>query len=183
MHYRAYVASVRIGRGFRGPHVASRMFVFWRFAEPKSVHSSLRNFACRGMSDTECKIRQVPAGECPRCGAALPQRGTGRPPKWCSQRCRRAAYEERRAADMGAVAIELVRPLVPVKEHDLSECVSRVAGSPTACRRVLRAMAKLARGGDLLADPKWRPAIDAFSGLADALFRRPARRSQSRFQR
>jgi hypothetical protein len=81
------------------------------------------------------------------------------------------------------VAIELVQPVMRVKEHDLSECVARVAASPTACRRVLRSMAKLARNCDLLTDPKWRPAIDAFLGLADALYRRPTLRSQSRFQR
>ena len=80
------------------------------------------------MSDTESKIRQIPAGECPRCDDALPRRGIGRPPKWRSQRCRRAAYEERRAAAREVVAIELVRPVMPVKEHDLSECVSRVTG-------------------------------------------------------
>ena len=136
------------------------------------------------MSDTESKIRQVPVGECPRCGDALPKRATGRPPKWCSQRCRRAAFEERRAAARGVVAtIELVQPVMPVKEHNLSECVSRVAASPTACKRVLQAVARLARDSDLRADPKWQPAIDAFAGLADALYRRPAARSQSRFQR
>ena len=135
------------------------------------------------MSDTESNIRHVPAGECPRWGDALPERATGRPPKWCSQRRRRAAYEERRAASKGVVAIELVRPVMPVKEHDVSECVARVAGSPTACRRVLHAMAKVARDNDLLTDPKWQSAIDAFRGLADALYRRPAPRSQSRFQR
>ncbi len=86
-------------------------------------------------------------------------------------------------AARGVVAIELVRPVMPVKEHDLSECVSRVAASPTACRRVLQAMAKLARSSDLLTDPKWRPAIDTFVGLADALYRPPVLRSQSRFQR
>ena len=157
------------------------MFLAVRWAPARPYVA--RNLACRGMSDTESKIRQVPAGGCPRCGDALPKRGTGRPPKWCSQRCRRAAYEERRAAARGVVAIELVRPVMPVKEHDVSECVARVAGSPTACRRVLHAMAKVARDNDLLTDPKWQSAIDAFRGLADALYRRPAPRSQSRFQR
>lgn len=45
-------------------------------------------------------------------GAApfYPARGVGRPREWCSQRCRRAAYEERRAAANGAIAIEQVEP-------------------------------------------------------------------------
>ena len=172
MHCRPGDPSVRKSRRPRGRVGARWRPCFWgSLSQP--VHTSVRNVACRGMSDIESNIRQVPAGECPRCGGALPQRGTGRPAKWCSQRCRRAAYEERRAAARGVVAIELVRPVMPVKEHDLSECVSRVAASPTACRRVLQAMAKLARNSDLLADPKWQPAIDAFVGLADALYRRP----------
>ena len=49
--------------------------------------------------------------QCPRCGENLPpQRWTGRggrPQIWCSQRCRRAAYEERRAAANGAIAVRL----------------------------------------------------------------------------
>ena len=104
------------------------------------------------MSDIENRTRQMPAGECPRCGDAFPKRATGRPAKWCSQRCRRAAYEERRAAARGVLAIELVRPVTTAKEHDLSECVSRVAASPTACRRVLQALTKLARSRDMVGD-------------------------------
>ena len=47
--------------------------------------------------------------QCPRCGETLPAPPAsprpGRPPTWCSQRCRRAAYEERRAAANGAIAV------------------------------------------------------------------------------
>jgi hypothetical protein len=118
---------------------------------------------------------------CPRCGAPLPQRERGRPPKWCSQKCRRAAYEERRAADAGVLAIEFVRPAETSREHDLGECVSRVATSPTACRRVLQAMTLLARDGQLAGDPKWEPVVEAVGRFADALVQRPA--SKSRFQR
>jgi hypothetical protein len=105
----------------------------------------------------------------------------GRPPKWCSQRCRRAAYEERRAAAAGVLAIEFVRPVAASREHDLGECVSRVASSPTACRRVLQVMTQLAWSGDLVGDPKWAPTLDAVGKFADALVQRPA--SKSRFQR
>lgn len=115
-----------------------------------------------------------------RC-AARDEGPGGRPPRWCSQRCRRAAYEERRAAAAGVLAIEFVRSAEVSLEHDLGECVSRVAASPAACRRVLREMAELARRGDLGADPKWAPVLDAGGKLADALVQRPA--SKSRFQR
>ncbi len=145
------------------------------------VHTSVRNDASRSMSDNEHETRQIPVGECPRCGDALPKRATGRPPKWCSQRCRRAAYEERRAAANGVLAIELVRPVTTTQEHDLSECVSRVAASPTACRRLLQALTKLARSRDLVGDPRWEPALDAVWRFADAVVQRHP--SRSRFQR
>ncbi|GAA2121927.1 hypothetical protein [Nocardioides bigeumensis] len=53
----------------------------------------------------------------------------GRPRKWCSQACRRGAYEERRAAANGAIATQVVER-VTVVEHDLDECVKRVLDSP-----------------------------------------------------
>ncbi|MET7718806.1 TniQ family protein [Streptomyces sp. NPDC005407] len=34
--------------------------------------------------------------DCGICGAPLPAASRGRPPKWCSTHCRRAAYEQRR---------------------------------------------------------------------------------------
>lgn len=91
------------------------------------------------------------------------------------------AYEERRAAARGVLAIELVRPLVTTMEHDLGECVARVVASPTACRRVLQEMTRLVRDGGVVDDPKWQPTVDAVAAFADALYRHP--RSQSRFQR
>jgi hypothetical protein len=133
------------------------------------------------MADIRPDVRAVRVGTCPRCGAPLPQRKRGRPPKWCSQRCRREAYEERRAAAAGVVAIEFVRPAEGPKEHDLGECHSRVVGSPTACRRVLQEMTPLARDGQLVGDPKWEPVIEAVGRFADALGQRPA--SKSRFKR
>lgn len=52
------------------------------------------------------------------------------------------------------MAVEVV-DRITVAEHDLSECVNRVTGSPAACRRVLKALAQLARDGVLTNDPKW----------------------------
>ncbi len=45
---------------------------------------------------------------CPRCGGPVHWSGRGRRARWCSQACRRAAYEERRAAATGAIAIRVV---------------------------------------------------------------------------
>jgi hypothetical protein len=65
----------------------------------------------------------------PRCKSPVPEKGRGRPAIWCTQTCRRAAYEERSAAGSGAVAVEVV-DRIRVSEHDLSECVDGVTGSP-----------------------------------------------------
>lgn len=105
---------------------------------------------------------------CPRCGRPVPRRPTGRPPTWCSQTCRRAAYEERRAANSGAVAIKVV-DRVHVAEHGLSECASRVMASPAACRKVLQALAVLARDGTLTTEPKWTSTLTAANRLEVAL--------------
>lgn len=62
--------------------------------------------------------REGTPGACPRCGSLIPVGGTGRPARWCSQRCRRAAYEERRAAAAGAIAVQVVET-VTTTEHGL----------------------------------------------------------------
>ncbi len=87
---------------------------------------------------------------------------------WCSQACRRAAYEERRAAANGAIAVQ-VHDRIETVEHDLSECVERVTASPAGCRRVLQAVAELARTGALERDAKWASTITAARALCDAI--------------
>ncbi len=46
---------------------------------------------------------------CPRCGRPVHWTGRGRRARWCSPACRRAAYEERRAAATGAIAVRVVQ--------------------------------------------------------------------------
>jgi endogenous inhibitor of DNA gyrase (YacG/DUF329 family) len=104
---------------------------------------------------------------CPRCRSPIPIRATGRPARWCSQRCRRAAYEERRAADAGAIAVEVVET-VTTTEHRLDECVRRVQASPVAARKVLTHLTKLL-AEDGLHDPKWTSTVDAAVVLARAV--------------
>ena len=50
--------------------------------------------------------------KCGWCGkfVAVPMRG--RVPKWCSPACRHRAWEQRRAADCGLVAVEVVEQVV-----------------------------------------------------------------------
>lgn len=106
-------------------------------------------------------------GVCPRCGRPVPARATVRPARWCSQRCRRAAYEERRAAAAGAVAVEVVET-VTTTEHGLDECVRRVQASPVAVRKVLAHLTKLL-AEDGLHDPKWASTVDSVVVLARAV--------------
>jgi len=99
----------------------------------------------------------------------MPQpRRTGRPATWCSDRCKRAAYEERRAAANGAIAVKIVEKVLEQDAHGLNECTNRVSESPVACRRVLDHLAALART-DQLHDPKWDSTVRSLTNLIVAL--------------
>jgi endogenous inhibitor of DNA gyrase (YacG/DUF329 family) len=118
----------------------------------------------------EDKGRKVHEGTCPRCGQDVKRKPTGRPPIWCSQTCRRAAYEERRAAVQGAIAVEVV-DRIEALEHPIGACVDRTLASPAGCRRVIYELARLAREGTLQSDPKWDSTYNAVrNGLMDALY-------------
>ncbi len=97
-----------------------------------------------------------------------PPRPTGRPATWCSDRCKRAAYEERRAAANGAIAVRFVEKTIVQDAHDLHECANRVMESPAACRRVLDHLAKRANEGQLT-DPKWDATVRSVRTLAAGL--------------
>ena len=107
----------------------------------------------------------------------MPTSGKGRPRTWCSQACRRAAYEERRAAGRGAIAIEFVAPTVVETGHDLTECVRRTSESPAACRRVLQQLTMMAKARELQHDAKWQSALPALEALVAALTMIPRDRS------
>ena len=114
--------------------------------------------------------RKLAGGTCPRCGKDVQRKPTGRPPIWCSQTCRRAAYEERRAAVQGAIAVEVVERIETL-EHPIGTCVDRTMASPAGCRRVIYELARLARGGTLQSDPRWESTYNAIrNGLMDALY-------------
>ncbi len=84
-------------------------------------------------------VRTKPGGvpmdaeSCPRCGGSMHWTGRGRRARWCSQTCRRAAYEERRAAAPGAIAIRVVQRET-THEPSPAECVDRVLASPSLPR-------------------------------------------------
>lgn len=107
----------------------------------------------------------TPADICPRCGDAIAAStsGRGRPRVWCSQRCRRAAYEERRAAANGAIAHEIV---VRRTQPTWDETVARVLASPVACRKVVRELSRRLRVGEL-AESQWQPVVAEILALND----------------
>jgi hypothetical protein len=105
---------------------------------------------------------------CPRCRAELPVAvGRGRPRLWCSQACRRAAYEERRAARCGAIGLRVERVVERVEKPvwcveyrdriieltapppDPAQAAAIVLTSPRACRAVLYGLADAAAIGVL----------------------------------
>lgn len=51
---------------------------------------------------------------CGWCHAKVPVPPRGRVPKWCSSSCRHRAWEQRRAADAGLAAVEVVDRVVEV---------------------------------------------------------------------
>ena len=106
---------------------------------------------------------------CPRCGDSIvearPPR-PGRPKRWCSATCRRAASEERRAAAAGAIATEYVQTEVSLDDH-----VAAVLASPAACRRVLRDLGQRYDAGKL-DDARW-------SSVAEELHRTSPRSRNS----
>lgn len=112
----------------------------------------------------ENKTRHV-KGTCLRCGKPWIGLPGGRPRKWCSVACRRAAYEERRAAARGSIAVrEVERP--KIVDHDITECTKRVRLSPGACRRLLQT---LADGDEIVtgSDPRWDPVRGLVVALAE----------------
>jgi len=64
---------------------------------------------------------------CPRCGAETTAKARGRPRKWCSDRCRKLASEEHRAAARGVIGLEIRDRII---ERRIPEVVYRRRRSP-----------------------------------------------------
>ncbi len=102
---------------------------------------------------------------------------------WCSQRCRRAAYEERRAAANGAIGlrIEVVeKPVDRIVERvrietrhvsvSPAEAAQIVLNSPRACRTVLESLADDA-DAEVLGASAHAPTLRAANRLLQSLIR------------
>lgn len=82
---------------------------------------------------------------CGWCGASIAVARVGRMPKWCSAACRHRAWEQRRAAESGLVAVEVVdRPVEVIREVTKVETVPVVV-SPTSVRHWSELLTTLAQ--------------------------------------
>lgn len=68
-------------------------------------------------STSEMPTRRATRGRgqvvpCGWCGTPTLVPSRGRPPKWCSATCRHRAWEQRRAAESGLAAVEIVERIV-----------------------------------------------------------------------
>jgi hypothetical protein len=64
---------------------------------------------------------------CGWCRQEFTPASRGRTPKWCSQACRQRAWEQRRAADVGLAAVQVVQQVVEVEKPVEVKVVERVA--------------------------------------------------------
>ena len=81
---------------------------------------------------------------CGWCGTSIKVARVGRMPKWCSPACRHRAWEQRRAAESGLVAVEVIdRPVEVIREVTKRETVPVVV-SPTSVRQWSEVLGTLA---------------------------------------
>lgn len=122
-----------------------------------SGHETVKQIRPYLIDQVALTLIYMPVKRCPRCGTEMatspwPPR-PGRPSVWCSQQCRRAAYQERRAENHGAVAVRIEVVEKPVErivrrvqietrhvEPRPAEAAQIVLRSPRACRTVLESL-------------------------------------------
>lgn len=107
---------------------------------------------------------------CAHCvgSLALGRASTGRPRVYCSDNCRKAAWDERRKRGAVAVQVKVVERVV-VKEHNLAECSRRCCVSPVAATNMLYALVKRLEAGELKYGAKWERPWTALQTLIDAV--------------
>lgn len=113
--------------------------------------------------------------KCPQCGDAVLQPKRGRPAVYCCTECRRSAYEIRKIEHTGRVPIKVVTQVESALPVSLDQHVAAVLAAPSACRRVLKELDRLA-GEGALHDPRWRGVPEAASRLAAHFSLQPRRR-------
>lgn len=110
----------------------------------------------------------------------------GRTPKWCSQTCCQRAWEQRRAARSGLVAIDVVQQVVEIEKVVRKEVVQQVAVPVRPSRRDWPALLtqltdQVERG--LVYERDLVELATCLMGALEAIQRRPSYRRHLRRQR
>ena len=71
--------------------------------------------------------RRAAATACGWCDGPITPRASGPIPKWCSNTCRKRAWEQKRAADSGRSAVEIVERVVTVRTQQSSPIPRQLA--------------------------------------------------------
>ncbi len=86
---------------------------------------------------------------CPRCGAATASKARGRPRRWCSDRCRKLASEEHRAARRGVIGLEIRDRLIERRDSEvvyrapsISSSIAPLLADVAASKKVLNTLAR-----------------------------------------
>src|SRR4051794_40187169 len=78
-------------------------------------------------SPTSGNARRAAATACGWCGGSITPQASGPIPKWCSATCRKRAWEQKRAAESGRAAVEVVERAVAVAVPTLAVRIPRHA--------------------------------------------------------
>ncbi len=119
--------------------------------------------------------------ECAWCGTTFTLASTGRIPKWCAQSCRQRAWEQRRAAESGRSAVDVVTTIVevekllPVAQRVAVPTIPKGDAWPNALAELID---QLDRG--LVYDRHLPDLVRAINEVLVALERRPASRRSPR---
>ncbi len=86
---------------------------------------------------------------CPRCGTETTAKALGRPRRWCSDRCRKLASEEHRAAARGAIGLEIrdriIERRIPEIVHrapSITASIALLLADVAATKKVLNTLAR-----------------------------------------
>lgn len=118
---------------------------------------------------------------CAWCGTTFALAATGRIPKWCSGSCRQRAWEQRRAAESGLAAVDVVTRIievekpVPVPQRVAVPTIPKGGAWPDALAELVD---QLDRG--LVYDRHLPDLVRAINELLVAIERRPASRCSPR---
>ena len=112
---------------------------------------------------------------CGWCHESIPVRSTGRLPKWCSPSCRQRAWQQRRAAESGLAAVDVVDRLIEVEKEVKVVERSEVTVPPRGAAWPA-ALTELARQIDTgrMYDRDLRALARSLDAVHEALERRPA---------